>query len=283
MNDLKSTRTAFIQGLKKVDSQQEADAVFMLVCEHLLGLSRVNYLLNQNQELTIEQHQAFERILDRLKNGEPVQYVLEEAWFYDLRFWVTPHVLIPRQETEELVYWILQDWQNQKSGVKLVDLGTGSGCIPIALQKNLPEAETFACDISSEALLVAQENALKNDTSIHFFKANLLQQPDLPLPLFDVMVSNPPYVTHKEKKEMHTKVLHHEPHLALFVKDEDPLIFYRAVAKLAQHHLAPHGCLYLEINQYLGAETQKMLTDLHFKTELRKDLNGNDRMLKAWL
>ena len=222
---------------------------------------------------------------------KPIQYITGEAWFYGLRFEVNENTLIPRPETEELVEWIIE---SQKSKVKsqkisILDIGTGSGCIPISLKKEIPNAIVSAIDVSEKALEMARKNAVDNEVEVHFILQNILEIDTLnELPIsnfqfqteFDVIVSNPPYVRNLEKQEIKKNVLDYEPHLALFVEDSDALLFYRKIAQLALTSLTPNGKLFIEINQYLGKETVELLENLGFKNiELRKDFVGNDRMI----
>ncbi len=225
--------------------------------------------------------------MEELKTGKPLQYVLGETEFYGLRFKVNPSVLIPRPETEELVEWIISDLPKPKTsieGLKIIDIGTGSGCIPISLKKNLPEAQLFALDISPEALDVSIQNAALNQTTVNFIQADILNllNKQLIAEKFGIIVSNPPYVTDAEKEQMLPNVLQHEPHLALFVPDNDPLIFYKAIADFAIKHLDTTGSLYLEINENLGEETVQLLKQMGFKKiVLRQDLSGKDRMIRS--
>jgi release factor glutamine methyltransferase len=203
--------------------------------------------------------------------------------FYGLEFEVNSAVLIPRPETEELVDWIVQKSKikNQKSKIKILDIGTGSGCIAIALAKNLPNAQVFALDVSEQALATAKTNAELNQVTIQFLHQSILETENL-CQQFDVIVSNPPYVRELEKQEIKKNVLDNEPHLALFVEDNDALIFYRKIAQLAQKNLNPQGQLYFEINQYLGQEMLDLLREMGFKnSELRQDIYGNDRMIQC--
>jgi release factor glutamine methyltransferase len=203
--------------------------------------------------------------------------------FYGLEFEVNSAVLIPRPETEELVDWIVQKSKikNQKSKIKILDIGTGSGCIAIALAKNLPNAQVFALDVSEKALATAKKNAEKNQVQLSFIHQSILETEDLAQE-FDIIVSNPPYVRELEKHEIKNNVLDNEPHLALFVEDNDALIFYRKIAQLAQKNLKSEGQLYFEINQYLGKETLNLLLEMGFKNcELRQDIYGNDRMIQC--
>ncbi len=214
---------------------------------------------------------------------QPVQYVLHEAWFYGMKLYVDEHVLIPRPETEELVEWMLKDAETNKQPINILDIGTGSGCIPIALKKNMPAAEVWAVDISNEALLVAQRNADTQQTSITFQQADILNKPyPSVLPTFDVIVSNPPYIPLSDKTAMHPNVLQHEPHLALFVANEDPFLFYNAIVDFAQSHLNPGGSLYFEIHEAMGEQVKQLLTQKGFiNAQVKKDMQGKDRMVKA--
>jgi release factor glutamine methyltransferase len=224
----------------------------------------------------------WDSILEPLKKEIPIQYLLGKTSFYGLDFEVNNHVLIPRSETEELVEWIIQSTSKlEKKDLKILDIGTGSGCIAISIAKNLPSASVFAIDVSENALATAHKNAERNKVNITFINQNILETEDLKQQ-FDIIVSNPPYVRHLEKAEIKKNVLDNEPHLALFVEDNDALIFYRKIAALAQKNLSPNGKLYFEINQYLGKEMIALLEKMNFKNiELRKDIYGNDRMITA--
>ena len=278
----KEIKFSFRSELYPFFDEQEIDSFFYLVLEKFHQLKRVDLALQPNLKVSESELVEWKLVLEQLKNQKPIQYILGETFFCDLVFKVNEHTLIPRPETEELVYWILEEIKKQnKFNSTIVDIGTGSGCIPISLKKNLPESTVFAIDISEEALKVANENAKMNEVDVQFMQKNILETSDLQNQ-FDVIVSNPPYVRQLEKAEINTNVLAFEPHLALFVSDEDPLIFYRKIAELAQQNLKPNGLLFFEINQYLGKETVSLLTDLGFKNiELRKDIYGNDRMVKA--
>ena len=219
-------------------------------------------------------------ILKQLKQEIPVQYLLGKTSFYGLEFEVNANVLIPRSETEELVDWILKSQKSkvESQKIRILDIGTGSGCIAIALAKNLPNATVFAIDVSENALATAKINAENNSVNVTFINQNILETEDLQQQ-FDIIVSNPPYVRHLEKEEIKKNVLDNEPHLALFVADNDALVFYKKIAELAQKNLSENGQLYFEINQYLGKETIDLLQKMNFATtELRKDIYGNDRM-----
>ncbi|WP_394758076.1 peptide chain release factor N(5)-glutamine methyltransferase, partial [Flavobacterium sp.] len=205
--------------------------------------------------------------------------------FFSLPFYVNENTLIPRPETEELVDWILSNNRINESTnqIKILDIGTGSGCIAISLAKNLPNANVHAIDVSEKALATAKKNAERNNVTITFIEKNILETEDL-LNTFDIIVSNPPYVRNLEKKEIHKNVLEYEPHLALFVEDNDALLFYRKIAELATKNLSENGQLYFEINQYLGKEMVELLEKYNFKNiELKKDIYGNDRMIRCVL
>ncbi|QZK91086.1 peptide chain release factor N(5)-glutamine methyltransferase [Flavobacterium sp. CHNK8] len=280
---IKEYRTQFIQDLTALYGEDEAESFFYLILENQQQLKRIDLALQPDLVFSSAALQVWDQFLMQLKNEIPVQYALGVTSFYGLDFEVNTNVLIPRPETEELVDWILNNLQstgnNQK--VKILDIGTGSGCIAISLAKNLGNAQVFALDVSEEALATAEKNAQKNQVSITFLHQNILETNDL-LQQFDVIVSNPPYVRNLEKQEIKNNVLHHEPHLALFVEDSDALIFYRKIAELAQTSLSNNGFLYFEINQYLGKETVDLLENLNFKNiELRKDIYGNDRMIQC--
>jgi len=259
----------------------ECESISFLIFEHVLGYSRLQVHLKKDETIPDAKVTEIEEILNRLAGGEPIQYILGKADFYGLTFTVNPHVLIPRQETEELVDWIIND--NKLPALRILDIGTGSGCIPVALAKNIPDAEVFAYDISAEALAVANQNAVHNDVDIRTQKVDILHWEAASVDkTFDIIVSNPPYVNDEEKSLMLEHVLSHEPHLALFVSNNDPLIFYRRIAEFAQQHLSPEGTLYFEINEALGHETVSLLQENGFNNvTLRKDINGKDRMICA--
>jgi release factor glutamine methyltransferase len=263
---------------------REAASISDWVMEHLTGFGKTERLLHSDTLLRATQESSLNAYLGELEQYKPVQYVLHEAWFAAMKLYVNEQVLIPRPETEELVEWVVQS-NKEKDSLRIIDIGTGSGCIPVALQKQLPIAEIHALDISAGALEVALKNARIQQANIHFHQADILQKANWStLPLFDCIVSNPPYIKLSEKQEMHENVLSHEPHLALFVPDNDPLVFYQAIAGFAAGHLQPGGQLYFEINEALGKETIQLLADKGFTAiELKKDLQGKNRMVKALL
>lgn len=260
--------------------ETEIQSFFTILIEFKLHLSRIQLALEHNFELERDDLDFLENALLKLKNQIPVQYIVGETAFYGLMFKVDKNVLIPRPETEELVEWIIQNHKKSES-LKIMDIGTGSGCIAISLAKNLPNAQVSALDISAEALNVAKNNAEFNQVTIDFILADVLAIEKLP-DTFDVIVSNPPYVRESEKDLMQQNVLSNEPHIALFVENENPLLFYDKIAELAKNHLMENGVLYFEINQYLGPETVELLKSKGFKNiELKKDIYGVDRMVKC--
>jgi release factor glutamine methyltransferase len=283
----------FISSLLPVVDEAEAQSFFYLVAEHLHQLRRIDLALDPTFQLTEAQLQQWESIRLRLMKQEPIQYILGSTIFCNLPFAVTPDVLIPRPETEELVAWVVESFAFNPQPTtdngqpitdnrqQLLDIGTGSGCIAIALAKNLPEVQVYALDVSDKALQIARLNAEKNAVQLQFICQNILEKKQFDHQ-FDVIVSNPPYVRELEKHEIQANVLEHEPHLALFVADEDPLLFYRKIGELAFESLTPNGNLFVEINQYLGETTLQLFREIGFtQVELRKDLYGNDRMIRA--
>lgn len=287
----KDLKDIFHKELDAIYGKDEVASFFYLSIEFHLNVARIQLILDSEFTLTKDETDVFFTILEDLKQQKPIQYILGETEFYGLQFNVNKNVLIPRPETEELVDWIIKDSkfksQNSKP-IKILDIGTGSGCIAISLAKHLPEAQVFAVDISESALKIAKENADRNGVEVEFIKANILESSlwgDVALrqmAFFDIIVSNPPYVRELEKQEIKPNVLDNEPHLALFVENDNPLIFYKAITDFAVDKLKSNGSLYFEINQYLGQETKQLLVNAEFKDfQLRKDLNGNDRMLKG--
>ncbi|MDO9261195.1 MAG: peptide chain release factor N(5)-glutamine methyltransferase [Flavobacteriaceae bacterium] len=272
----------FLEELKEIYPLQEAESFFKITLNHL-GIQQIDLALNPAIELTTDELIFFESTLKQLLKEIPIQYILGKTEFFGLPFHVDKNVLIPRPETEELVQWIIDDCKNHPSNsLKILDIGTGSGCIAISLAKNIPNAQVFAFDISSDALKVAQKNAELNNVTIHFEKINILETTKLS-EQFDVVVSNPPYVRLQEKHQMKKNVLANEPEIALFVDDENPLLFYDKIASLAKNHLTKNGRLYFEINQYLGTEMVQLLEKYQFKNiQLKKDFYEVDRMIKAY-
>jgi release factor glutamine methyltransferase len=271
----------FTQKLSALYPLQECRSMARLYFEATLGFTATDFLLRSDYLLTEAEQGDFDNALARLSQGEPIQYVLGKAWFMDLLFDVAPGVLIPRPETEELVHWVASEMTNKKA--QLLDIGTGSGCIAVSLAHLLPMAAVSAWDVSQAALAIASANALRNNCSVSFNLVDVLAYcPKANYMRFDAIVSNPPYVTESEKGAMHTNVVAFEPHLALFVGNDDPLLFYRTIAKLGPFMLERNGCLFFEINEHFGPQTVDMLGDLGYGAiELRDDINGKHRMVKA--
>jgi len=280
---IKEYRTQFIQTLTPMYGEGEAESFFYLILEEKQKLKRIDLALQPDLVFSEDEIVVWNSILEQLKLEIPIQYLLGKTSFYGLDFEVNSTVLIPRPETEELVDWIIQSQKSkvESQKIKILDIGTGSGCIAISLAKNLPNAQVFALDVSEKALATAKRNANLNDVNVTFLHQSILETEDLEQE-FDIIVSNPPYVRNLEKEEIKKNVLDNEPHLALFVEDNDALIFYRKIAELAQKNLTSSGQLYFEINQYLGKEMVELLEKMNFKNiELRKDIYGNDRMMRA--
>ena len=261
--------------------EAERNAIIRAICCDVLGISSTMYYLRENVELTTEQAALLDDVVARLKQGEPLQYIEGKAMFCGMQFMVSPQVLIPRPETAELVDWIVTD--HAMGQPKILDLGTGSGCIAVSLSKLMPQAVVEACDISVGALAVASENNRVNGTSVEFFALDMLDTASLLPRSYDILVSNPPYIKQCEAVDMEQNVTQWEPHTALFVPDDDALRFYRAVAEIGQTDaLSPGGCIYVEINQALGKETVALFEAYGYKdVVLRKDIYGNDRMIKC--
>jgi release factor glutamine methyltransferase len=305
---------------------REAANIADWVMEHVTGLRKIDRIMHKQSPLAPERADRLQEYTRQLLSHKPVQYVLHEAWFCGMPFYVDEHVLIPRPETEELVEWVLENarqWavgsgqrenarqkaegrgqrdvgnrqfptsrgrlaidNNPKTpaSLRILDIGTGSGCIPVSLKKKLPQAEVYACDVSEGALNVATRNAAEQQTPIHFLQVDFLE-PDswLSLPEVDIIVSNPPYIPQSDKNTMLQNVLAYEPHLALFVPDNDALVFYDAIARFAQRTLSNHGCVFVEIHEDLGQKTKELFESKGFYAEVKKDFQGKDRMVKAVL
>ena len=261
---------------------EEAESIINLVMEEILGYDQTKLFLNLDMTIDQGKLMRLESALRDLKKNKPVQYVLETAHFFELVLVVNKHVLIPRQETEELVKWIIDDCKDQQN-LKILDVGTGSGSIAVALKKNLPDAEITAIDVSMEALDIAKENAEKNGVEINLMQVDILNEKDWDsFDRFDLIVSNPPYITESEKSQMHKNIIAYEPHTALFVPDNDPLIFYKAIIEFSKSLLDPEGSVYFEINENHGQEIKELCSMNGFcEAEIRQDMNGKDRMMKV--
>lgn len=280
---LKDLAEHFADRLYKTYGAEEAQAIFIVVIDSVLQYKRADYHLKKDQDIEEAKVLHIESILAELEEGKPVQYVLGVTFFYGLPFKVNGSVLIPRPETEELVDWLIESTAlaNVTSpGLRIIDIGTGSGCIAISLKNNMPTAQVFALDVSEAAMEVASANATLNQADIEFIRADIRNYSTSQK--FDVIVSNPPYITSREKERMLDHVLNYEPHLALFVSDERPLIFYEAIADFAFANLSDFGLLFFEINAEFGQKTVEMLAAKSFiNIELKQDMQGKDRMIKC--
>jgi release factor glutamine methyltransferase len=288
---LKEFQLFFSEELLGKYPKSEIDSFFTICIEEQLNLQRIDIVLKPDFIIDEANISTLKKVINRLQKEEPIQYIFGTTEFFGLPFSVNEHTLIPRPETEELVAWIINEVKSlniesiskkeSKKSLTILDIGTGSGCIAISLKKELPYSKVFAIDVSEEAIKTAKKNAILNNTDINFIEMNILKAEKLPQD-FDIIVSNPPYVRELEKKEIKKNVLDNEPHLALFVSDNNPLIFYKKIAELAKNHLSEKGKLFFEINQYLGNETKEMLSNTGFSSViLKKDIFKNDRMIKA--
>lgn len=259
--------------------KNEIQSILFMLMENCFGLRKIDVLADGLFTPNPGEMDIFQNYLKRIFQNEPVQYVLGKADFYGLNFIVSKEVLIPRRETEELVDWIIKTEKNQP--MALVDIGTGSACIAICLAKFLSQAEVYALDVSNKALTIAAQNVHLHQVKVHLLEKNLFELSDFEKKI-DLIVSNPPYVWESEKKEMKKNVLEFEPAIALFVSDEDPLIYYKSLAKFAVHHLKPGGRVYFEINEKMGEEIRQLLKDYAFsEIEIKKDMQNKDRMARA--
>lgn len=266
--------------LRNVCSPEETEGIVRLIFKHLKNYSLTDLVLKQDENLSSQEKESVAEITRRLKNSEPIQYILGETEFFGLNYKVNPNVLIPRPETEELIHWILESGQNF---LHILDMGTGSGCIAISLKNRLLDSIVYACDISPEALNTARENARINNLHIEFFNADILKYNEIEIPVKpDLIVSNPPYVRNSERKLMEDNVTRFEPGLALYVDDDQPLVFYESIADFAKRSGSRGGWLYFEINESFGTEMAKLLSSKGFgQVEIRKDMQGKDRMIRA--
>lgn len=281
---MKTTKDLFQYLFNKilVYEPNERKVIVHWLLEHFLHISRTDIVLEKTLETT-QLEMDWDTILQRINAHEPIQYVLGEAFFLGRCFEVTTDVLIPRNETEELIIHVLEALPAQKE-VTLLDIGTGSGCIAISLAAECKNASVWAFDVSEKALAVATKNAIANNVIVNFQEVDILRyKPDEKLPKFDGIVSNPPYVMEKERKTMQKNVLNYEPSLALFVEDNDPLIFYRVIANFAKKQLKKDGFLFFEINEALGNETADLLRTLNFKNvEILNDIHKKHRFVKGF-
>ena len=285
MKTFKDVAQIYQDKLSTLYSSEETKQLFMIAYAELTEERSMAYLLNSHTEIQDSLYEQFLTILVDLESGRPIQHILGKADFYGLQLYVNNHTLIPRPETEELVDWIIQDSQSKKD-LSILDIGTGSGCIALALKKHLPHAQIDAIDLEAPAIAIARKNTSLLDLPINFIQADILDWESFMQEnqRYDIIVSNPPYITPVEKENMHKNVLLHEPHTALFVEDHAPLLFYDTIVDIGKRHLAPEGHLYFEINQYLSHEMQDLLVKKGCRDIcLRQDLNTADRMMRAKL
>ena len=279
LNDIK-------QALKKQLAGQfesvELGPILSILIEHVTGWDQVQQVIHKDDLISAAQQLSFETAATALLEGRPIQYITGKTWFMGEPYIVNEQVLIPRPETEELVDWVIEYAAIKGKALRILDIGTGSGCIAIALKKALPEAIVSAIDISTSAIKIAATNAVALKADIEFIALDILNTAFLP-DQYDVIVSNPPYIPMQEMKNMELQVTDHEPNIALFVPDEDPLVFYKAIARLAKLHLSKNGQLFFEIHYDQGDAMIKLLDEMHFHAELRTDLFGKDRMVRASL
>lgn len=291
---IKQYRAHFNESLKHLYPTSEIDSFFFIILEEYMGFKRIDIVLKSDFNIDQKSLNLMQIATKQLEQEIPIQYIIEKTEFFGLPFNINKEVLIPRPETEELVERVIKEVSliktyktdsnettNEKQ-LKILDIGTGSGCIAISLKKEIPSSKISAIDVSNEALRIAKKNALLNKVDINFIHLDILKTNNLDK-LYDVIVSNPPYVRELEKKEMKNNVLNNEPHLALFVDNKNPLLFYNKIAELAKNFLTKNGQLHFEINQYLGKETIKLLAEKGFKNiQLKKDIFGNDRIISAF-
>lgn len=277
---LKSLQNFFKNGLMGYYPNEEIDTFFYRICSMHLKLKRIDISIKSEMIITNHTFEYFEMVIERLLNYEPIQYILGSTLFFGSDFIVNKEVLIPRPETEELISWVLEQLDPDNS-IKILDIGTGSGCIAISLAKQLPRADVYAMDISLGALSIAKKNAEANGVVIQFIEASILDWESQDL-FFDVIVSNPPYVRKSEKEMMSPNVLNHEPHLALFVENNNPLLFYKAIVEMSKRNLTSQGLIYFEINEYLTKETKSLFSSTFFEAvQLKRDIFSKYRMLRA--
>lgn len=285
--------------LKEIYDEQDAGNIADLAIEHITGLSKTQRVSKKQEELSALQSEQLQKDLQKLQLHEPIQYIMNKAWFYGMELYVDENVLIPRPETEELAHWIINDVKasgkdvfirrsmeaDETTQLKILDVGTGSGCIALALKKTMPKAEVWGCDVSEEALNVARRNGSSLNIRIDFQGVDFLNEAQQKLlPAVDIIVSNPPYIPLKDKDQMHANVADHEPHTALFVPNNDPLIFYRALAEFGKKRLYDDGSIYMEIHEEIGNGVVNLFKENGYSNvELRKDMQGKNRMVKASL
>jgi len=277
---LQSAQQQLLVILAPIYDTREANAIAHLVMEHLTGKTKIERLLEPTSVLTANEEALLQSYMDQLSRHRPVQYVLGEAWFAGMKFHVNEHVLIPRPETEELVAWIID--HAEKGNISILDIGTGSGCIPIALKKNLPIASVTSVDVDRNALEIARNNAANLGADIQFMELDFLNEPNWNgLSVYNVIVSNPPYIKAVEADSMSAHVLNYEPSLALFVPDDDPLLFYRKIVLFSKQHLLKDGMICVEINEAFGKEVCQLFRQASFEAGIQPDLHGKERFVIA--
>jgi release factor glutamine methyltransferase len=276
-------RKEIIENIRNIYEQNEANNIAELLIESITKLPRSERIIKRDDALSNAQKNLLQSSIFRLQKHEPIQYIINEAWFAGMRFYVDKNVLIPRPETEELVEWVVEEYRMQNAEFRMIDVGTGSGCIAITLKNKLPVAAVWACDISDQALNIARINADALHATIDFVPLNFLDPGQRKqLPGIDVIVSNPPYVLQNEREEMKKNVVEYEPSTALFVTDDDPLIFYKAIAEFGREKLNRGGSIYVEIHEDLGETIKDLFLSEGYQTiQLKKDLQQKDRMIKA--
>lgn len=279
---IKSAYQQLLVALFELYSDREASNIADIVIEKVTGFNKINRILNPEIILTGAQESKLKKYSDELLNYKPLQYVIQEAWFYHLPFFVNESVLIPRPETEELVEWLLNSMQTNTHSTSILDIGCGSGCIAVSIKYMRSKFQVTAVDNSEKALSIAKKNAQKHKLNINFQNIDILNKKNwTQLNEYDCIISNPPYIQLSESKIMAKQVVAFEPHQALFVSDDNPLIFYTTIAEFAIIHLKKNGTLFMEVNESLAIETEKAIHKLGFSTTLRKDLQGKNRMLMA--
>jgi len=273
---------SMLNQLRSIYTEGEASQITDWAIEKLTGSKKAERMLYKNAAITNEEEILLQQYIERLMQHEPVQYVLNESWFCGFKFYVDKNVLIPRPETEELVEWVITNCRFPVDQLKILDIGSGSGCIPISLKRRIRRAEVWGCDISLPALEVAKRNAASLGTEINFIQLDFLDRQQWEqLPSFDIIVSNPPYVPEKDKATMQPNVLHYEPATALFVPENDPLLFYNAIAEFGKTHLNKSGSIYTEIHEDLGEAIMNTFQSTGYIAEIKKDMQQKDRMVKA--
>ncbi|SRR6266496_506681 len=289
---IEEARKKIVGSIVHIYDKNEANNIADLLMENITRLPRAERILKKNETLSLSQKNSLSQFIGRLQNHEPVQYIINEAWFAGMKFYIDKNVLIPRPETEDLIDWVIKEFRiqdlpvdRQSKEFRIIDVGTGSGCIAIALKKKLPHAEVWACDVSEEALNVARINADSLNATVDFVPLDFLDKEQRKqLPHIDIVVSNPPYVPQKDKSEMKKIVIDHEPAIALFAPDEEPLIFYSAIADFGKEKLNHGGSVYVEIHEEFGEQVKNLFHSKGYSSvELKKDLQGKNRMIKVSL